>query len=71
MREHFGLSIDLATHIQRGLNDGSLDRVQYEGYLGKLLGIPSSPRRQGRSLSATGKPSLPVPFSAAPAMEFM
>jgi hypothetical protein len=45
MREHFGLSIDIATHIQRGLNDGSLDRTHYEGYLGKLLGIGEADAR--------------------------
>jgi hypothetical protein len=49
MREHFGLSIDLATQIQRGLNDGTLDRTQYEGYVGKLLGIGEAEARDGRA----------------------
>lgn len=39
IREHFGLSIDIASQIQRSLADGSLDREQYESYIAKLLGI--------------------------------
>ena len=39
IREYFGLAIDRAAQIQRGLADGTLDRATYEGYLAKLLGV--------------------------------
>jgi hypothetical protein len=39
IREYFGLAIDRAAQIQRGLADGTLDAATYEGYLAKLLGV--------------------------------
>lgn len=39
IREYFGLAIDRAAHIRRGLADGTLDAATYEGYLAKLLGV--------------------------------
>jgi hypothetical protein len=39
IREYFGLAIDRAAQIKRGLADGTLDAATYEGYLAKLLGL--------------------------------
>jgi hypothetical protein len=39
IREYFGLAIDRAAQIKRGLADGTLDAATYDGYLAKLLGV--------------------------------
>ncbi|RZI59393.1 MAG: hypothetical protein EOP14_04270, partial [Pseudomonas sp.] len=39
VRAHFGLAIDRASEIRRGLEDGTISREDYEAYLSKLHGI--------------------------------
>lgn len=74
IREHFGLSIDIASHLQRGLADGSLDRAQYDSYLAKLLGIDEQlafeqQARDAESALLDGAELEPVPEPAASVAE--
>ncbi|RYD39643.1 MAG: hypothetical protein EOP85_15600, partial [Verrucomicrobiaceae bacterium] len=39
VRAHFGLAIDRASEIRRGLEDGSISQTDYEAYLSNLHGI--------------------------------